>query len=602
MDKYTALKKYFGYTQFRSGQEKIIDGILCGKDVLAVMPTGAGKSLCFQIPALINEGTTIVISPLISLMSDQISALKENGIFAETINSAMNKAQSERVFKKAISGKCKLLYVSPERLNTPDFQLIIKSLKVPFVCVDEAHCVSHWGQDFRSSYLEIADFIASFQKRPVVAAFTATATGLVRDDICRLLSLREPEITVTGFDRKNLFFEVQRPADKFTALRKCLDAHSGKSSIVYCATRKTVDEVYSRLRSLGYSASRYHAGLTADERSNNRELFVKDKVSVMVATNAFGMGIDKSDVSLVVHYNMPSDIESYYQEAGRAGRDGSQADCVLFYSHEDIKIQEYFINNPIDNENITEKEAELFRKRRKNMLRCMEAYCTSGICLRNTILRYFGEHVSGDCGNCSVCSGMKQYTDITVDSQKALSACARAKGLCSKDELIAVLHGDSFARKDLKEIKTFGAMSDREPEFIEKVIDSLIEGGFMRLSINESKNTVCNTEKARKILFDGMRLQMEYYGEAHNSSEKPKVRQERPDPVLFSLLKELRKDIASRLSIPALAVFTDSVLREISAKKPMTIEEMKKISGMSDKKIEKYAPLFLKSLNAYMKK
>lgn len=597
MDKLTALKKYFGYSSFREGQEKIIDDILSGRDVLAVMPTGAGKSLCYQVPSLIGDGTAIVISPLISLMKDQISSLRENGINAATINSSLDKSQLDRVYTAAKNRKYKIIYVSPERLDTPAFRELVSCLDINFVCVDEAHCVSQWGQDFRSSYLLVSDFVASFEKRPVVAAFTATATDIVRDDICRLLCLENPVVTVTGFDRKNLFFEVQKPEDKFTALRKCLDSHSGKSSIVYCSTRKTVEEVCFRLCELGYNASKYHAGLTAEERKHNQDEFVSDRVKIMVATNAFGMGIDKSDVSLVVHYNMPGDIESYYQEAGRAGRDGLPADCVLLYSYRDVKIQEFLINNSPDNEYIDEKDAERFKRRRIKMLRAMETYCLSGVCLRNIILRYFGEKAASDCGNCSVCCGIKKYTNITIDAQKILSAVFRTKGKCTINELVSLLKGsdDRFAV-----IKTFGAMKENSEEYILKAINHLISYGF--LSLDTTCGFVSNNPSADSVLFKGMRVQMEGESENIPGDGKTADKEEKPDLVLFAMLKVLRAETANRLSVPPLAVFTDSTLRQMSAKKPRDVSQMRKISGMSEKKIEKYAPVFLKEINAYLNK
>lgn len=606
MDKYTALKKYFGYTSFRNGQEEIIDTILSGRDILAVMPTGAGKSICFQVPALVSEGTAIVISPLISLMKDQISALRENGISAATINSSLDRNQLDRTYKAAAEGKFKLLYVSPERLNTGEFSALAQKLNISAVCVDEAHCVSQWGQDFRSSYLEIAFFIASLKSRPVVAAFTATATGKVREDICNLLLLKNPEIMVTGFDRKNLFFEVQTPADKFTALRKCLDSHISKSCIVYCSTRKTVNEVHEKLQSLGYSVSRYHAGLMPDERKHNQDMFVTDKVKIMVATNAFGMGIDKSDVSLVVHYNMPGDIESYYQEAGRAGRDGSEADCILLFSNDDIRIQKFFINNPSENELIDEEQAEAIKKRKTDMLRCMTAYVKSGVCLRNLILRYFGEKTGVSCGKCSVCCGAKKYTDITQDAQKVLSAAVRTKGKCSKSMLIDVLLGNENECREFSAVKTFGAMKGCSKKYTECVIDCLTENGFLNVSDDVSKGLISASKNANGILFENMRIHMNYERDTEISNKGTKHRHktasQRPDPVLLALLRNLRKKIADSSSVPPFIIFTDSALFEMSAKKPSSIDEMRKIASMSESKLEKYAPAFLKEILSYIKR
>ncbi len=602
LDKYTALKRYFGFSKFRDGQEKIIDALLDRKDVLAVMPTGGGKSLCFQLPALMLSGTAIVISPLISLMKDQITALSENGISAQTLNSSLSRDEFKRICRSAFCGKYKLLYVSPERLNSQDFLSLTKRLNISLICVDEAHCISHWGQDFRSSYLEIADFIASLEKRPAVAAFTATATKPVRDDICRLLRLINPEITITGFDRKNLFFEVLKPDDKFTALRKCLDSHISKSSIVYCSTRKTVSEVCERLICAGYSAARYHAGLTSEERKHNQELFLKDRVKIMVATNAFGMGIDKSDVSLVVHYNMPGDIESYYQEAGRAGRDGSAADCILLYSPQDIFTQKFFINNPPENANMSEGEKVLFKRRKTRMLKSMIEYCQSQTCLRGYILGYFGEKTDKRCNNCSVCTGEKNYIDITVDSQKVLSAVFRGKGAFTREEIRSILLGEDNAEKTFSKIKTFSAMSGSSAEFIDKVTDKLIESGFLSVCGSENGARLVNTPQASGVLFGSVRVQMETFSEKSVNAVKKPAAKYKTDLLLFTMLKLVRKNIAERLSLPPLAVFTDSVLREMSEKKPLTISDMRKISGMSEKKLEKYAPVFLREISNYVKK
>lgn len=348
-DKYEVLKNFFGYDSFRPGQEEIIDNLLMNKDVLAVMPTGGGKSVCFQVPALMKQGTTIVISPLISLMEDQISTLLENGINAVTINSSLDFEMSTEIFRQAYRREYTLIYVSPERLDFAGFRRLAERIDISMVCIDEAHCVSQWGQDFRSSYLKIPEFISRLKKRPVVAAFTATATQRVRDDIIRLLDLRDPQITVTGFDRKNLYFEVQKPEDKIVAIKKYLDAHIGSSGIIYCSTRKQVEDVWFKLLNSGYNATRYHAGLELDERQMNQNDFIRDRKKIMIATNAFGMGIDKPNVSFVIHYNIPGDIESYYQEAGRAGRDGEPAECILLYSPKDIRVQKYFIENPSEN-------------------------------------------------------------------------------------------------------------------------------------------------------------------------------------------------------------------------------------------------------------
>ena len=391
MDKYQILKQYFGYDGFRQGQLTAIDSILSGRDTVAVMPTGGGKSVCFQVPAMMFQGITIVISPLISLMNDQVRALSQCGIPAAYINTSLDEKVISRVLTDAEKGRYKIIYVAPERLLTESFRRLCNKAEISFIAIDEAHCVSQWGQDFRPGYLDIKEFISSFKKRPVVAAFTATATKIVKQDITELLGLINPIEIVTGFDRENLYFEVVRVKDKLTALKRYLDLYSGSSGIVYCSTRKNVDELYSELKNDGMSVTRYHAGLSKNERKLNQDSFIEDNTPVIVATNAFGMGIDKSNVSFVIHYNMPGDIESYYQEAGRAGRDGSDANCVLLFSASDIIVQKWFINNAEENGYLSEREQRELKKLRLEKLQQMVDYCKGEVCLRNHILRYFGE-------------------------------------------------------------------------------------------------------------------------------------------------------------------------------------------------------------------
>lgn len=402
-NKYELLKEYFGYDSYRPGQEEVIDSILKGRDVLGIMPTGAGKSVCYQIPALMFSGITLVISPLISLMQDQVASLNQAGVHAAYLNSSLTYNQYLTALKYARAGRYKIIYVAPERLETTEFLAFAMHADISMVCVDEAHCVSQWGQDFRPSYLRITEFIQHLQKRPVVSAFTATATSDVRDDIIRILQLQDPMILTTGFDRSNLFFQTERPRDKFEALKAHMKTFEGQSGVIYCLTRKTVEEVCERLNQEGYPATRYHAGLSPEERKENQEAFIYDTKPIMVATNAFGMGIDKSNVRYVIHYNMPKNMEGYYQEAGRAGRDGEPSKCILLYSPQDIAVNRYFIENNNRNDELSADEQEFIRKLDEKRLQQMSTYCVTHKCLRTYILNYFGENGPVNCGGCSNC-------------------------------------------------------------------------------------------------------------------------------------------------------------------------------------------------------
>lgn len=611
MTKSEVLNKYFGYTSFRNGQEEIIDNILNGKDVLAVMPTGAGKSLCFQIPALMMPGTAIVISPLISLMKDQIAALEENGISAATINSSTDFEEASDIYRKAYRGEYKLLYVSPERLDVGGFLRLAENIEISMVCVDEAHCVSQWGQDFRSSYLKIPEFIASLKKRPVVTAFTATATKIVREDIIRLLKLENPEMIVTGFDRPNLYFEVQKPESKLIAVKKYLDSHIDSSGIIYCSTRKSVNELSDILHHEGYSVARYHAGLESGERKHNQELFVHDKIKVMVATNAFGMGIDKSNVSFVIHYNMPGDIESYYQEAGRAGRDGEPAECILLFGNKDITVQKYFINNPSVNEEMSEEEMRQMKKRRLDMLNSMISYATGRACLRRCMLNYFGQHTRGNCGNCSACCGEREYSDITVSAQKVLSAVARTKEKLPIYVIIDFLKGDEYVKDidpKLTQIKTFGIMNSLTKNQINEIIEYLLRENVIEMRDGEKASILYLNENSKAVLFKNKRVRMKLEPEEKiKAKTKANAKAETQtaevfDVKLFSLLKSLRKTIADKKAVPAFVIFSDATLREMASKAPVTNEEFRAISGVGERKLAEYGGAFMKAVKLYLEK
>ncbi len=412
MDKYSILRQVFGYDKYRGGQEFFVDNILSGKDVLGIMPTGAGKSVCFQVPALLLEGITLVISPLISLMKDQVSALVQSGVRAAYLNSSLTENQYYKALSNAKNGVYKIIYVAPERLNTYSFLDFAKSVNISMITIDEAHCVSQWGQDFRPSYLEIPKFMDELGYRPRMSAFTATATSRVREDIIKRLRLINPEIMITGFDRPNLSFSVKIPKDKDAELKYFLNNHTGHAGIIYCSTRKNVDYVYDMLKNAGYSVGRYHAGMVLSERNSQQEDFLFDRVKIMVATNAFGMGIDKSDVAYVVHYNMPGSIENYYQEAGRAGRDGSEAECLLFYEKKDYHIQEFLIEKSEKQPEISDDEFERIKENEKEKLKKMVFYCRSKECLRKNILNYFGESAPDTCGKCSICNKSEEFVEI----------------------------------------------------------------------------------------------------------------------------------------------------------------------------------------------
>ena len=427
-DKYDILKTYYGYDTFRDGQEELIDCLLNGQDVCGIMPTGAGKSVCYQVPALLLPHVTLVVSPLISLMKDQVRALNQMGVHAAYLNSSLSWNQYKKALAYAKEGRYKIIYVAPERLLTEDFLEFAASTPISLLAVDEAHCVSQWGQDFRPSYLKIPEFVRTLPIRPVIGAFTATATREVREDIIRMLELSDPHVAVTGFDRKNLYFEVRHDKDKYRSIRDYLLAHPDSSGVIYCATRKNVEEVCDRLLADGFRATRYHAGLSDEERRANQEAFTYDDAPIMVATNAFGMGIDKSNVRFVLHYNMPKNMESYYQEAGRAGRDGAKADCILFYSGQDVITNQFFIEQDRDNEELTGEALEEVRRQDRERLKKMTFYCHTTDCLRDYMLRYFGEFGSNYCGNCSNCLNTFETIDIT-ELANDLIGCILTSGM-----------------------------------------------------------------------------------------------------------------------------------------------------------------------------
>lgn len=601
MNKNEVLKKYFGHSSFRFGQGEVIDHITSGEDCLSVMPTGAGKSMCYQIPALMLEGVTVVISPLISLMKDQVEALVQSGVPAAYINSSLQVHEYYSVLKNLSLGAYKLIYVAPERLLAEDFLALCKQLTIPLVAVDEAHCVSHWGQDFRPSYLKITEFVASLPKRPVLAAFTATATEAVKRDIVDILGLHAPFKITTGFDRENLYFEVRSctSSEKDALLLNILRSGEGRSAIVYCSTRKNVEQVCTLLQMNGINAARYHAGLPDEERKRAQEDFIYDRVSVIAATNAFGMGIDKSDVSLVVHYNMPKDIESYYQEAGRAGRDGSPARCILLYSKSDVRINNYIIDHSHEESELSEKEAEEMRERDRERLKQMTFYSTTKHCLREFILRYFGEKTGSFCGNCSCCNASFDTADITISAQKIISCIYRMKqrGMVATRELIADILTGRSVDSTAKALSTYGIMSNEQPSRVLGLSEYLISEGY----ITQSENGCDITPLADEFIRARRTLLMKQPKSSVVPSAPSKTAESNIDTELYERLKALRKKIAATLGVPAYVVFTDASLREICQKQPLTTQEFMNISGVGSIKAERYSKKFAEVILGYRK-
>lgn len=595
-DKLSVLKDYFGHDSFRDGQEQIVDALLDGRDALCIMPTGAGKSMCYQIPALLFDGVTIVVSPLISLMKDQVGSLVQSGVPAAYINSSLSYPQFLRVLSNVEHGKYKIIYVAPERLLTDGFLDTCKKIKISMVAVDEAHCVSQWGQDFRPSYLKIISFVESLANRPTVGAFTATATNDVKEDIKKILRLENPFEITTGFDRPNLFFGVIKSSSKDEKLIDLIRERGDRSGIVYCATRKNVESVCELLCDNGFSAARYHAGLDEYERRKNQEDFVFDRKNIMVATNAFGMGIDKSNVTYVIHYNMPKNIESYYQEAGRAGRDGGEADCILLYSPKDVRLNRFMIENSEGNDELTIEENEQIRERDFERLKYMTFYSTTNDCLRGFILRYFGGEKKAYCGKCSNCLSVHKLVDVTIDAQKIMSCIARTGQRYGKTVICDVLKGsksEKILKAELNNQSTYGIMKEVTARHIFGTIDFLAEKEY--ISSDNETEVLKLLPKSRDVLFGRERLVMKKV----ENSEKV-VKTHRPEvPVnsdLLDALKALRKSIASKKSVPAYVIFTDATLIDMCKKCPETPDEMLEVSGVGRTKLEKFGKQFLEEI------
>ena len=607
MEKKELLRRVFGYEDFRSGQETLIDGVLSGRDVFGIMPTGGGKSMCYQLPGLMLPGVTLVISPLISLMRDQVLALKAAGVPAAYINSTLNGAQMQAVYRNLRAGQYKIVYVAPERLDYPGFGSLSEKLNISFVAVDEAHCISQWGQDFRPSYLRILQYVEALPRRPVLGAFTATATAEVQKDILRILKLKNPVQIVTGFDRPNLYFDVLHPENgKDKELLRLLSARKRKSGIVYCATRKKVESVCELLQSHGYSATRYHAGLEEQERSANQEDFLFDRKSIMVATNAFGMGIDKSNVSFVIHYNMPKSIEAYYQEAGRAGRDGSEADCILLYSGADVHTARFLISNASENEELDPQQREQVYQMELKRLEAMTGYCKTKTCLRGYILEYFGQKHPELCGYCGSCVGEYETLDITKEAQMILSCIKRIQdklGYGLGINLIGnILRGSKNKRVlelGLDTLTTYGLLKDRGRSEIHAMIDHLEAEGY--LSTDQEFQTISLNPLAAQVLYQGKTVQMLIEKEKEEPQTTAEIRNlSSAQAELYDVLRELRGVLAKKAGVPAYVVFSNATLADMARKKPQTMSAFKKVSGVGEIKAAWYGAAFLKEIEKYL--
>lgn len=587
LDRDSALKileKYFGYSSFRQGQDLIIEEILKGRDTVAIMPTGGGKSICYQVPAMLLRGVTVVISPLISLMKDQVDSITELGIEAAYINSSLNPEDIRGIINKIQKGDIKIIYIAPERLDSPMFLSLMSNIEVSQVAVDEAHCVSQWGHDFRTSYRQIPDFIGALAERPVVTAFTATATEEVREDIVNLLRLRNAEVFVQGFDRENLKINILKGVNKKEYILNYLRSNREQSGIIYTATRKEADNLYLYLKEKGFSVSEYHAGLSDKERSKNQEDFVYDRVQTIIATNAFGMGIDKPNIRYVIHYNMPKTIENYYQEIGRAGRDSLPSECTLLFSAGDVQTQKYLIDISINSPGRKQNEY-------KKLQEMIDLVHSKG-CLKEYILNYFGENVDTQCNNCSNCLSEGELVDRTLDAQKVMSCIYRMKRAYGINMLVDVLKG-SVSKKildlRLNELSTYGIMKNFTRDGLKDFVNALVshayvdvvEGDYPVLSLNDSSNRILKGEE--KVIF----------------KEIISVKQLVKDDSLFDILKELRRNLAANEGVPPYIVFGDNTLKEMSTAYPVTIPQLLRISGVGQTKASKYGQVFIDLIDRY---
>lgn len=579
------LEKYYGYKNFRKGQHEIIENILNGKDVLAIMPTGGGKSICYQVPAMLLDGVTLVISPLISLMKDQVDSIKAMGINGTYINSSLSTVEFNSVLDGVRQNKYKIIYIAPERLDSNEFINAVTQGNISQIAIDEAHCVSQWGHDFRSSYRRIAGFINKLPIRPIVTAFTATATEEVKADIVNQLVLQNPEIFLTGFDRENLSININKTGSKRNYLIKYLEDNKEQSGIIYASTRKEVDAVYEILKDRGYSVGRYHAGLSDEVRKTSQEDFIHDRLSIMVATNAFGMGIDKSNIRYVIHYNMPQNIEGYYQEIGRAGRDGEKSECILLFAPGDVHTQKYLIEIGSESE---DRKNNQYRK-----LQQMVDLVYSNGCYRNYILSYFGDVREKPCDNCSNCLNEGEVIDKTIDAQKVLACIFRMKRSFGATMVIDVLRGSKnkkVTQFKFDELSTHGIMKDYSTESLKEFINTLISHGYVD-SVEGTFPTLKLNSRSMKVLRSEESVQFKEFKIERKISDVNG---------LFDILRELRLEISKESGIAPYMIFGDGTLREMSIKFPISKTEILDISGVGENKYEKYGDRFSEVISSYV--
>lgn len=565
------------------GQEQVIEGVLDNRDMLCVMPTGGGKSICYQVPALVMEGTVLVISPLISLMKDQVDALHQAGIPAAYINSTLSSEEYFGTMENALNGVYKLLYVAPERLDAPSFINQLQQMYIPMIAIDEAHCISQWGHDFRPSYRNISRIVSIFNEKPVVLALTATATPAVREDICEQLGIDETNAVITGFARSNLTFSVIKGQDRDQYVKEYVRKNEGEAGIIYAATRKAVESVHDLLKKNGVTVAKYHAGLSDQERQSEQDRFLIDEATVMVATNAFGMGIDKSNIRYVIHYQMPRNMESYYQEAGRAGRDGLDSECTLLFSSQDVQTQRFLIDQSLDENRIP---AELEK------LRSMVDYCHTESCLQKFIISYFGEDEVSDCGRCANCTDTRESSDVTVDVQKVLSCVIRMGQRFGKTMVAQVLKGSTNKKViefGFNQLTTYGLLKSWNVKDISAFIEFIISENYLGVE-NGQFPTLYVTDQGREVLLGSIKV-----------SRKVSVvtKQITKDDPLFEQLRALRRTLAQEAGVPPFVVFSDKTLQDMAAKKPLTEEEFLQVSGVGDKKWERYGEVFLNEIRSF---